>query len=210
MFQAIRVFLVAAFFVLGLAACSPSTATVPYPLTLADTPVATVTPIPSQRPIITIDPHLILTITPRMQTLTPEESRRLATLNAPRPTPNAYCYHPPIFLLSSADARGLSEDQIARKITEISLAYYHSPQAPDLCRIEEYHIDRVYYDEQFATLPLEPKGDFMRAVAFSVRPVQPYFWGALGEFDEQNWLHIGEIIAVFRSDSGYTAKSANP
>ncbi len=216
MLKTIRVLLIVAFLVLGLAACSPSTAPVPYPLSSTDTPVATVTPVPSRRPIITIDPRLILTTTPLTQTLTPAESRALATLNAPRPTPDAYCYHPPKFLLPIADAQGLNEDQIVIKLMELYLAYHHSPQAPDLCRVEEYHIDRVYYDERFATLLIEPKGDFMRRVLYSVKlpliDTHPYsFWAVLVVPEkDQGWYQSGANVAIFRSDSGYTMKFANP
>jgi len=31
-----------------------------------------------------------------------------------------------------------------------------------------------------------------------------------GEIDEQNWLHTGHVIAIFRSSNGYTMKFANP
>ena len=207
MFKTVRVLLVAAFLLLGLAACSPVTAEVSYP-----PPVDMITPTPSPTQTMTvIDPSLILTPMPLTQTLTPAQ----ATSNAPRPTQDAYCYQPPEFLLPISDAQELNEDQIAKKLMELFLAYYHAPQASNECRIEEYRIDDVYYDERYASLPLDPKGDFMRAVLYSVKPPlidnHPYgFWGVLVTLGIDDWYHAGANVAVFRHDNGYTMQFAGP
>lgn len=90
------------------------------------------------------------------------------------------------------------------------LAYFNAPQTPDYCRIDGYHIDEVYYDEQI--LILEPKADFMRKVLYSVKLIQtPNYWMTYqGVLDQQNWHHTGANVAVFRSDSGYTMEFAHP
>ncbi len=140
-------------------------------------------------------------------------SARMTTTKTP-PTLDAYCYRAvgsQFPVLSVSDAQGLNEDQIARKLIELLLEYYRAPQAPELCRIVEYRIDDVHYNEQYPILPLEPKGDFMRGVLYSVKPFQPYFWAIKqGKFDEENWFHDGVDVAVFRSDGGYTMQFAYP
>lgn len=98
---------------------------------------------------------------------------------------------------------------------ELFLAYYQSPQASNECRIEEYRIDNVYYDERYASLPLYPKGDFMRAVLYSVKPPltdnHPYgFWGVIVTLGNDGWYHAGANVAVFRHDNGYTMQFAGP
>ncbi len=122
-----------------------------------------------------------------------------------------YCQSPSA-LLPPADAQGLSEDEIAARLMDLWLAYFAVPQAPDFCRIDGYHIDKVYYDERTPYLPLEPKGDFMRVVQFSIKLIQvPNFWMSwAGEIDPQNWLHTGNTVAVFHSSSGYTMQFAYP
>jgi hypothetical protein len=92
------------------------------------------------------------------------------------------------------------------------LAYFNAPQAPDWCRIDGYKIDNVYYDERVPSLPLEPKGDVMRVVQFSIKLVQmPNIWMSFpGTIDQQNWLQIRADVAIFHSTDGYTMKFANP
>ena len=84
--------------------------------------------------------------------------------------------------------------------------------APDWCRIAGYKIERVYYDPRTPLLQLEPKGDIMRAVRYSVKLIQiPNYWMPLsGEVDPQNWLHTGGNIAIFRGKDGYRMEFAFP
>lgn len=122
-----------------------------------------------------------------------------------------YCTSPAV-QLSLAEAKGLSEDEIAAKLMKLFLDYFNTPQAPNWCRIDGYTIDKVYYDERTPSLPLEPKGDIMRVVLFSIQLVElPSFWVSWqGKIDDQNWLHAGRNVAIFRSDDGYTMEFANP
>jgi hypothetical protein len=123
-----------------------------------------------------------------------------------------YCQSPAIKLSVSA-AHGLSDNQIAGKLMDLWLAYFNAPQAPDWCRIDGYKIDKVYYDAHaLAYPPVEPQGDIMRVVRFSIKLIQvPNMWMSLaGEVDQQNWLHTVLSVAVFRSNTGYTMKFANP
>ncbi len=123
-----------------------------------------------------------------------------------------YCQSPSI-KLSVSNAQGLSDGEIAGKIMDLWLAYFNASQAPDWCRIDGYKIDDVYYDEHaLAYPPIEPQGDIMRVVRFSIKLIQiPNMWMSLaGEVDQQNWLHTVRAIAVFRSNNGYTMQFANP
>jgi hypothetical protein len=122
-----------------------------------------------------------------------------------------YCQLPSV-KLSISDAQGLSDDEIAEKLMNLHLAYFNAPQTPDWCRIDGYKIDKIYYDERTPSLPLEPKGDIMRVVQYSIKLIQiPNFWMSLaGEVDQQNWLHTGANLAIFRLEDGYTMKFAYP
>lgn len=122
-----------------------------------------------------------------------------------------YCQYQSV-KLSASDAQGLSDDEIAGKLMDLHLAYFNAPQAPDWCRIDGYKIDKIYYDERTPYLPLEPKGDFMRVVQYSIKLIQiPNMWMSLaGEIDQQNWLHTGENLAIFHLEDGYTMKFAYP
>jgi hypothetical protein len=122
-----------------------------------------------------------------------------------------YCQLPPVEL-STGEAWGMSEDEIAGELMALLLDYFHSPQAPDYCRIADYRLDKVYYDERTPYTSLQPRGDFLRTVQFSVKLIQvPSFWMSWpGEIDTQNWLHTGNNVAVFRSASGYTMQFAFP
>jgi hypothetical protein len=119
---------------------------------------------------------------------------------------------PPNASLSKTEAENLSEDEIAYKLFDIWLSDYKKPGAPLYCRIADYTIDKVYYDERTPYLPLEPKGDIMRVVIFSVKLIQiPNVWMSFsGEIDQDNWLHTAHAIAIFKTDTGYIMKFANP
>lgn len=122
-----------------------------------------------------------------------------------------YCQYQAV-KLSTSDAQGLSDDEVAEKLMDLHLAYFKASQAPDWCRIDGYKIDKIYYDERTPYLPLEPKGDFMRVVQYSIKLIQiPNMWMSLaGEIDQQNWLHTGANLAIFHLEDGYTMKFAYP
>jgi hypothetical protein len=124
---------------------------------------------------------------------------------------HVYCQYPSV-KLSASNAQGLSDDEITEKLLHLHLAYFYAPEAPDYCRVDDYKIDKVYYDERTPYLPLEPKGDFMRVVQYSIKLIQiPNMWMSLaGEIDHQNWLHTGANLAIFRLEDGYTMKFAYP
>ena len=124
-----------------------------------------------------------------------------------------YCDKPHPVYLPVSEAKGLTDDDIAKKLMSLYLNYYNDPQAPGYCRIDGYRIERVYYDESMKSPLVTQIGDFMRGVMYSVKLIQvPNLWMNGEEIDQQNWLHTGVNMAVFRSKDGYTMKFvfANP
>jgi len=120
---------------------------------------------------------------------------------------HVYCQLPDV-LLSTTEAQGLDDDEIARRLMTLWLDYFNTPQAPGYCRVDGYVIGSVYADNR----PVEPRSNLVRTVEFSLKLVQyPALWAAWpGDVDEQNWLHTNATIAVFRSDEGYTMRFAHP
>jgi hypothetical protein len=114
--------------------------------------------------------------------------------------------------LPTSDAQGLSEDEITKKLMDIFLTHFTAPEAPGYCRIDDYRIEKIYFDERLLSLSYQPKGDFMRVVGYSVKLIQlPSSWMAFpGKIDQQNWLHTGLNAAIFHSTNGYIMKFAYP
>jgi sugar lactone lactonase YvrE len=142
-------------------------------------------------------------------------------LRLPQPTPTAftlpfidsdidhtYCDSPPAVRLPAASAQSLSDDEVAKKLMELYLAYFNTPEAPGYCRIDGFTIDKV----SDTAAPLEPKGDIMRSVQYSIKLVQmPNSWMCWsGEIDTQNWLHTALSLAIFHTPAGYTMQFAFP
>ena len=122
-----------------------------------------------------------------------------------------YC-KPPYAVLPVSDGNDISEDEIVYELMKIWLRRYASPDAPLSCRIDGFTIDRVYFDRDILSRPLEPRGDFMRLVDFSVKPIQaPSDWMSFsGELDPKNWLHVRHPVSVFETLEGYTMQFAYP
>lgn len=147
---------------------------------------------------------------------TPSSSNTLppptSTPTQPQPTvyptitrTNNYCSsYPTAILLPFSNAEGWSEEEIAGKLMELFFAYYHSPQAPDSCRIEGYSVDEINCDGP--DLPPVLYADFVCKVQYSYKSVEEPSAAVPGYLDEQNWFHTFNYLAVFRSDSGYTMK----
>jgi hypothetical protein len=116
--------------------------------------------------------------------------------------------------LPYSDVQGLSEDEIAGKLIELYLEYFLDPQAPDHCRIVSFTIDDVIDDEhtQFMYKLHEfPNCVFIRVVMFSIQQnPRSDFWGWQDEFDQQDWLHTGEYVAVLHYSSFYELKITGP
>jgi|GEM_PF-1108768 len=178
---------------------------------LIATPTVTSKAIEILAPTVTVTP-LLLTNTPTPQLLPVSTENNLPVFEMNEFTvDHKYCNSPEVFL-STSNAQGLSDDGIAKKLMELWLDYFNTPRAPNYCRVDGYVIDKVYYDERTPSLPIEPKSDIMRVVLFSIKLIQyPTFWASqAGDVDKENWLHTGNTIAVFSSNSGYTMKFSYP
>jgi hypothetical protein len=119
---------------------------------------------------------------------------------------------PPYAILPVSNNNDISEDEIVYELIKIWLRRYANPNADLFCRIDGYTIDKVYYDLSILSGPLEPRGDFMRVVLFSVKLIQvPSDWMSFsGELDQENWLHLSQPVAVFKTNDGYTMQFAYP
>lgn len=122
-----------------------------------------------------------------------------------------YCKSPYAFL-PVEDGNDISENEIAYKLGEIWLRRYKTPIAPVACRIADYRIDRVYDDPEVYAQALDPKGNFMRVAMFSVKRIQvtSNWMSFSGEPDQQNWLHLRQVMAIFKVNGGYTMQFAFP
>jgi len=173
--------------------CTPASApTVSFKLTPAETaPPPTSTPIINSKPIVS--PTAIQL--PFNSQVSQDE----------------YC-RPPYAFLQVGDNSDISEEEIVYELTRVWLKRYASPDAPLFCRIDEFTIDKVYNEPELYTNALEPKGDFMRVIVFSVKLLQtPTDWMSFaGELDQQNWLHISHIVAISRVSDGYQLEFAYP
>ena len=119
---------------------------------------------------------------------------------------------PPSAILPVSEGDDITEEEIVHDLVRLWLRRYASTDAPLFCRIEDYRIDNVYYDADVISKTLEPRGDFMRVVRFSVKLIQvPSAWMSFpGELDQDNWLHIGQVAAVFKTAGGYALEFAHP
>jgi len=122
-----------------------------------------------------------------------------------------YC-RPPYALFAVSENNDISENEIVYELVKIWLRRYKQPNAPAFCRIDGYTIDKVYDDPGLYTTALEPRGDFMRVIAFSVKLIQiPSDWMSFaGELDQSNWLHLGHIVAITKTSEGYIMEFAYP
>jgi hypothetical protein len=122
-----------------------------------------------------------------------------------------YC-KPPYAFLPVADGTDISEDEIVYKLAETWLRRYQAPNAHPYCRIDGYMIDKVYDDPSIYSNALEPRGDFMRILVFSVKLIQiPNDWMSFaGELDQNNWLHMSHIVAISKTGEGYKLEFAYP
>ena len=186
--------------------CAPINTSQPT-LIPTDTPSPTPTVPPSKTPTPRVPTN---TPTPQLSPVATQNGLPVFEINE-FTVDHKYCNSPEVFL-PKTDAQGLNDDKIAQKLMELWLDYFNTLQAPSYCRIGGYTIDKVYYDERTPSLPLEPKGDFMRVLRFSIKLIQyPNFWMSwVGDVDKENWLHTGNKVALFRSSIGYTMKFAYP
>lgn len=203
--------------VFGLSACAPSTSSgqatllnLPTSTVPLATQLSTAIPLPITKPVkVTSTPMSVLTLQPTATQIQLPYIRKSGDYQ--------YCKQSPVVELSFSGAQGLSDDEIAAELMSLFLDYFNNPQAPGRCRIDGYSIDLVDQVKPETATQIEPKGNFVRYVGYSIKLIQvPNIWMSLsGNIDQQNWFHTGGILAitkVLKSDSegGYTMKFAYP
>ena len=162
-------------------------------------------------PIASIPSPTILPSTPVLeQDLVPIPTNIQLPFN-PNAGGDEYC-KPPNAILPAADSNDISENEIVHELLNIWLRRYIQPNTPSICRIADYTIDKVDEDPSVYSETLEPRGDFMRTVSFSVKLTQiPSDWmGFSGELDQDNWLHVTHIVAITKTGDGYKMDFAYP
>jgi hypothetical protein len=162
-------------------------------------------------PSPTVIPSSVVTSTPILrQELIPSPTDIQLPFN-PEVKNNGYC-KPPSAILPVSDNNDISEDEIVNELIKVWLRRYTDPNAPLFCHIDGYRIDKVYYDLSILSGPLEPRGDFMRVVLFSVKLIQiPSDWMSFsGKLDQENWLHLSQPVAVTKTNDGYKMQFAYP
>jgi len=119
---------------------------------------------------------------------------------------------PPFAFLRVEEGDDISEDEIVSELAKIWLRRYKQPDAPSVCRIADYAIEKIYDDPSVYSQALEPRGDFKRVVTFSIKLTQfPSDWMSFpGELDQDNWLHTSHIVAITKTPEGYTLEFAYP
>lgn len=156
------------------------------------------------------------------RTITPSLEPTSAAAIAPTPTDIQLPYNPvqesskycqsPYAVLSIANAEGLSEHEISRRLVGIWLERYKTPKAHPYCRVDDYRVDAIYSNPEGKATSLRPKGDFMRVVKFSIKLIQvPTDWLAFpGEIDTENWLTVIWNISISKLDDNYEMVFAYP
>jgi hypothetical protein len=125
---------------------------------------------------------------------------------------SAVCQKPPYAALSLVSAVDLSEEEITRKLVDEWLNRYTGLAVDPFCRIDNYRIDDISSDPKVNSLPLQPRGDFMRVVKFSVKLIQlPSDWMSFqGELDQENWLNIRQYVSISTVGDDYVMVFSHP
>lgn len=102
--------------------------------------------------------------------------------------------------LPVSEMQGMDDGEIAAKMAETYLQRYTNSLITTGCRIDGYRVDEIIELTQDRAAPLNPKGDFLRGIRFSVKLIQlKSLWITYaGEIDQENWLHTGRTFAFTR------------
>jgi len=105
--------------------------------------------------------------------------------------------------------QSLSQDALANQLMETYLLHFKSPDMYGFCRIIDFKIESVSFDQRIAFLASEQNVDFVVGVVYSVQiPADPSMWEAgNGENSPHGWiLRKYNIIGVLSSDAQYVLK----
>ena len=105
------------------------------------------------------------------------------------------------------EAENLSQLEISRRLFEIYLGHFQSPELGGLCRLEDFKVENV--EARFANLAAEQHVDFVNTVAYSLQVKEaPTQWAAgNGELAANGWIvHKALIIGVTKVNDEYVLK----
>jgi hypothetical protein len=111
--------------------------------------------------------------------------------------------------VSTKDAKGLSQAELIKKLFEVYLGYFKSPDVGRMCRLEDFTIDDVILDNRIAFLAKEQHVDYVAYVIYSVQiKTEPTDWIAgNGEFASNGWMDNKElIVGVTKTGNDYVLK----
>lgn len=151
--------------------------------------------------------------TTSLPTFTPEATATVIHLPYNLVTESSEYCKMPYGYLPVEEGKNLTQDEIVYKLVEIWLERFMNPDAHPYCRIDGYTIDRIDDDPSLSSQPLIPKSDLMRVIVFSVKLIQvPNDWMSFqsGQLDQQNWLHVSQIVAVVKTKKGYKLEFSFP
>ena len=111
--------------------------------------------------------------------------------------------------LAVQGTEGLSQEELFKRLFEVYLAHFKSPELGGICRLEDYRVEKVLVDQKIAFLAAEQHQDRVASLEFSVQvSSEPTDWVAgNGELVAQGWVsHKFLIIGYTKSSVAYTLK----
>jgi hypothetical protein len=104
------------------------------------------------------------------------------------------------------EAENLSQAEISRKLFEEYLAHYKSPELGEVCRLEDFKLEKV---QALDVMAQRYQVDFVNAVEYSVQVKEEptmWMWGR-GKLSSDGWIiHKFLIIGVIKSNGQYVLK----
>jgi len=104
---------------------------------------------------------------------------------------------------------GLSQEELFKRLFEVYLAHFKSPELGGICRLEDYRVENVLVDQKIAFLAAEQHLDRVASLEFSVQvSSEPTDWVAgNGELAAQGWvIQKFLIVGYTKSSAAYTLK----
>ena len=111
--------------------------------------------------------------------------------------------------LSMQEAEHLSKERLAKRLFEIYLAHYQSPNLGSQCRLEDFVVQSAKLNKSINFLANEQNVDYVGIVQYSVRISEiPSNWVAgNGELEKDGWIkNKGLIIGVTKVNDQYVLK----
>ncbi|MCL4530660.1 MAG: hypothetical protein M1485_03625 [Chloroflexi bacterium] len=111
--------------------------------------------------------------------------------------------------LSVTEAKGLSQEELAKKLFEVYLGHSKSPDLGGRCRLEDFKVNRALLDTRISFLAAEQHVNYVAYVIYDVQIKEtPSDWVAgNGEIAPNGWIVNKEfIIGVTKVGDDYVLK----